>query len=116
MIKKATAKSAEANAAVRRRAAGLDQRLRMSASVAGLPSIYAATACLPELFCRSVGAREEHLYSDCTATNHTRLKSPSRRFELEDLCGAGLLQLAVARLGCLHRVEALRAKIAASGM
>ncbi len=46
MIRKATAKRSEANAAVRRRAAGLDQRFKMSASVAGFPSIYAATACL----------------------------------------------------------------------
>ena len=58
MIRKATAKSAEANAAVRRRSTGLDQRFKMSASVAGLPSIYIAG--VPELFCRSVGARGEH--------------------------------------------------------
>ena len=44
MIRKATAKRSEANAAVRRRAAGLDQRFKMSASVAGFPSINAATA------------------------------------------------------------------------
>ena len=46
MTRKATAKSAEANAAVLSRAAGLDQRFKMSASVAGFPSIYIATACL----------------------------------------------------------------------
>ena len=46
MIKKATAKSAEADAAVLSRAAGSDQRFKMSASVAGFPSIYIATACL----------------------------------------------------------------------
>ena len=50
MIKKATAKSAEADAAVLSRAAGSDQRFKMSASVAGLPSIYNATACLSFLF------------------------------------------------------------------
>ena len=46
MTRKATAKSAEADAAVLSRSAGLDQRLRMSASVAGFPSIYIVTACL----------------------------------------------------------------------
>ena len=46
MTRKAAAKRSEADAAVRRRSAGLDQRLRMSCSVAGFPSIYAATACL----------------------------------------------------------------------
>ena len=50
MIRKATAKRSEANAAVRRRAAGLDQRFKMSASVAGFPSINAATASL-SFFC-----------------------------------------------------------------
>ena len=52
MIRKATAKRSEANAAVRRRSTGLDQRFKMSASVAGFPSINAATACL-SLFVRS---------------------------------------------------------------
>jgi len=52
MTRKAAAKSSEADAAVLSRAAGLDQRLRMSASVAGLPSIYAATARL-SFFVRS---------------------------------------------------------------
>ena len=50
MTRKATAKRVEANAAVLSRAAGLDQRFKMSASVAGLPSIYNATACLSFLF------------------------------------------------------------------
>ena len=59
MTRKATAKSAEANAAVLSRAAGLDQRFKMSASVAGFPSIYAATACLSFLSAR-VGAAGEH--------------------------------------------------------
>ena len=68
MIKKATAKSAEANAAVRRRAAGLDQRLRMSASVAGLPSIYIATACLSFFVAPSARAR-----STCTQTALLRI-------------------------------------------
>ena len=52
MTRKAAAKRSEANAAVRRRAAGLDQRFKMSASVAGFPSINAATACL-SFFVRS---------------------------------------------------------------
>ena len=39
MTRKAAAKSSEADAAVRRRSAGLDQRLRMSCSVAGFPNI-----------------------------------------------------------------------------
>ena len=52
MIRKATAKRSEANAAVCRRSAGLDQRFKMSASVAGFPSINAATACL-SFFVRS---------------------------------------------------------------
>ena len=56
MTRKATAKSAEANAAVLSRAAGLDQRFKMSASVASLPSNYAATACL-SFFVARVGAR-----------------------------------------------------------
>ena len=50
MTRKAAAKRSEANAAVRRRSAGLDQRFKMSASVAGFPSINAATACLGFLY------------------------------------------------------------------
>ena len=56
MIRKATAKRSEADAAVRRRSTGLDQRFKMSASVAGFPSIYIATACL-SFFVARVGAR-----------------------------------------------------------
>ena len=101
MIKKATAKSAEANAAVLSRAAGSDQRLRMSASVAGLPSIYAATACLSFFFARSARARAS-TQSAATATNHTVLKDlPSdlswKIYAVQYSCSA-----AVARLGCLH--------------
>ena len=63
MTRKAAAKRSEANAAVRRRSAGLDQRFKMSASVAGFPSINAATACL-SFFCSLSSARcGEHLYS-----------------------------------------------------
>ena len=58
MTRKAAAKRSEADAAVLSRAAGLDQRFKMSASVAGFPSIYAATACLsfPSLRRRALAA------------------------------------------------------------
>ena len=65
MTRKATAKSAEADAAVLSRSAGLDQRLRMSASVAGFPSIYAATACLSFF----VGSRRRALPRDTQRCN-----------------------------------------------
>ena len=62
MTRKAAAKRSEADAAVRRRAAGSDQRFKMSCSVAGLPSIYAATACLS--FCSLASAlRSTQRYS-----------------------------------------------------
>jgi len=63
MTRKAAAKSSEADAAVLSRAAGLDQRLRMSASVAGLPSINAATARLSFWFARVGWQRCELRYS-----------------------------------------------------
>ena len=52
MTRKAAAKSSEADAAVLSRAAGLDQRFKMSASVAGFPSINAATSCLSSCIAR----------------------------------------------------------------
>ena len=58
MTRKAAAKRSEANAAVLRRAAGLDQRFKMSASVAGFPSIYIAG--VPELFLSLASAAGEH--------------------------------------------------------
>ena len=103
MIRKATAKRSEANAAVRRRAAGLDQRFKMSASVAGFPSIYAATACL-SFFVRS---RRRALRSVLQLLQ-TPCSTPYTSIEGLKICWGPELILqalsasAVARLGCLH--------------
>ena len=88
MTRKATAKRSEANAAVRRRAAGLDQRFKMSCLGCRL-SYHLCGGGVPELFARSRRA-SEHRYSVLQLLQlHSR---PSQRFELEDLCGAELLQ------------------------
>ena len=106
MIRKATAKRSEANAAVRRRAAGLDQRFKMSASVAGFPSINAATACLPEFFVApSARASTQPVYSVLQLLQITRRCSSSTAsgdYAGELYASAGFCSDAVARLGCLH--------------
>ncbi len=98
MIRKATAKRSEANAAVRRRAAGLDQRFKMSASVAGFPSINAATACLGFLFAR-VGARALRVLQLLQITP----RCLPRRCESQDLYSALLLQRGSRSIGLFTR-------------
>ena len=100
MTRKAAAKSSEADAAVRRRSAGLDQRLRMSCSVAGFPNITRRRVL--ELLVSLASALRALRYSVLQLLQITRPQGLFRQFEMEDLCGAELLQLAVARLGCLH--------------
>ncbi len=107
MIRKATAKRSEANAAVLSRSAGLDQRFKMSASVAGFPSINAATASL-SFFCSLASARTAGEHSVLQLLRINRPQRPSQRFELEDLCGAELLQRRSRCLGCLQSFEPLQ--------
>ena len=76
MTRKATAKSSDANAAVRRRSAGLDQRFKMSASVAGFPSINAATACLSFFIALSAACEHSllHLLPTPLSTPYTSIE------------------------------------------
>ena len=105
MTRKAAAKRSEANAAVLSRSAGLDQRFKMSASVAGLPSIYAATASLSFFLFARVGAHCGRALSAATATNHTVLKGLSssltvRIYAVQVSCSA-----AVDGLGCCTELK-----------
>ena len=105
MTRKAAAKRSEANAAVRRRAAGLDQRFKMSASVAGFPSIYIAG--VPELIGSLASARCGRALSVLQLLQ-TPFSTPYTSIDgLIVLLRAGtILQAfsasAAARLGCLH--------------
>ena len=103
MIRKATAKRSEANAAVRRRATGLDQRFKMSASVAGFPSINAATACL-SFFCSLAPALSAAALLQLLQARSTPYTSIDGLIRL--LWAGTILQAfsasAAARLGCLH--------------
>ena len=99
MTRKATAKSAEANAAVLSRAAGLDQRFKMSASVAGFPSIYAATACL-SFFVRSRRRALQHPVLELLY--HTVLKGLSSDLSWKIYAVQYSDSAAVVILGCLR--------------
>ena len=99
MTRKAAAKRSEANAAVRRRAAGLDQRFKMSASVAGFPSINAATACL-SFFVRSRRRALQHPVLELLY--HTVLKGLSSDLSWKIYAMQYSDSAAVVILGCLR--------------
>ena len=100
MTRKAAAKRSEANAAVRRRSAGLDQRFKMSASVAGFPSITRRRVS-ELLLLASARYRASTQVRQLLRTTLSSKAFPVflrwKIYAVQNSCSA-----AVARLGCLH--------------